>query len=63
MGKVITTEMIISDACVRELMDAINSSIIDGKDDLFIEKEKAKANNKIRYFSKQKSNYKSKRKK
>lgn len=60
MGKIITTEMIISDMKVRELMDAINSSIIDGKDDLFIEKEKA--NNKIRYFSKQKSNYKSKRK-
>lgn len=61
MGKLITAEMIISDACVRELMDAINSSIISCKDDLFIEKEKA--NDKIRYFSKQKSNYKSKRKK
>lgn len=60
MGKIITTEMIISDMKVRELMDAINSSIIDDKDDLFIKKEKA--NNKIRYFSKQKSNYKSKRK-
>jgi hypothetical protein len=61
MGKVITTEMIISDMKVRELMDAINSSIISCKDGLFIEKEKA--NCKIRYFSKQKSNYKSKKRK
>lgn len=60
MGKVITTEMIISDMKVRELMDAIHSTLVDGKDDLFIKKEKA--NDKIRYFSKQKSNYKSKRK-
>lgn len=63
MGKVITTEMIISDIAIRELIIEINSSLIDGNDDIFIEKEKAKANNKIRYFAKQKSNYKSKRKK
>lgn len=61
MGKVITTEMIISDIAIRELIIEINSSLIDGNDDIFIEKEKA--NNKIRYFTKQKSNYKSKRKK
>jgi hypothetical protein len=61
VGKVITTEMIISDIAIRELIIEINSSLIDGNDDIFIEKEKA--NNKIRYFAKQKSNYKSKRKK
>lgn len=61
MGKVITAEMIISDIAIRELIIEINSSLIDGNDDIFIEKEKA--NNKIRYFGKQKSNYKSKRKK
>ena len=59
MGKVITTEMIISDIAIRELIIEINSSLIDGNDDIFIEK----TNNKIRYFAKQKSNYKSKRKK
>lgn len=61
MGKVITTEMIISDIAIRELIIEINSSLIDGNDDILFEKEKA--NNKIRYFAKQKSNYKSKRKK
>lgn len=58
MGKVITTEMIISDIAIRELIIEINSSLIDGNDDIFIEKEKA--NNKIRYFTKPKSNYKNK---
>ena len=52
--------MIISDIAIRELIIEINSSLIDGNDDIFIEKEKA--NNKIRYFDKQKSNYMSKRK-
>ena len=52
--------MIISDIAIRELIIEINSSLIDGNDDIFIEKEKAKVNNKIRYFAKPKSNYKNK---